>query len=90
MKLSCTETGHQGLILIVNFSLSLLLLLLLLVVVVVVVVLLLLYSQAYLLNTRLVGNFQLVSYLSVFGWDNCNLRTAYYVDLTDVTFSSPE
>ena len=80
MKLSCTETGHQGLILIVNFSLSLLLLLLLL----------LLYSQAYLLNTRLVGNFQLVSHLSVFGWDNCNLRTAYYVDLTDVTFSSPE
>ena len=87
MKLSCTETGHQGLILIVNFSLSLLLLLLLLLL---VVVLLLLYSQAYLLNTRLVGNFQLVSYLSVFGWDNCNLRTAYYVDLTDVTFSSPE
>ena len=80
MKLSCTETGHQGLILIVNFSLSLLLLLLLL----------LLYSQAYLLNTRLVGNFQLVSHLSVFGWDNRNLRTAYYVDLTDVTFSSPE
>ena len=79
MKLSCTETGHQGLILIVNFSLSLSLLLLLL-----------LYSQAHLLNTRLVGNFQLVSHLSVFGWDNCNLRTAYYVDLTDVTFSSPE
>ena len=82
MKLSCTETGHQGLILIVNFSLSLSLLLLLL--------LLLLYSQAHLLNTRLVGNFQLVSHLSVFGWDNRNLRTAYYVDLTDVTFSSPE
>ena len=81
MKLSCTETGHQGLILIVNFSLSLSLLLLLL---------LLLYSQAHLLNTRLVGNFQLVSHLSVFGWDNRNLRTAYYVDLTDVTFSSPE
>ena len=78
MKLSYTETGHQGLILTVNFSLSLLLLLLLL------------YSQAYLLNTRLVGNFQLVSHLSVFGWDNCNLRMAYYVDLTDVTFSSPE
>ena len=77
MKLSCTETGHQGLILIVNFSLSLSLLLLL-------------YSQAHLLNTRLVGNFQLVSHLSVFGWDNRNLRTAYYVDLTDVTFSSPE
>ena len=77
MKLSCTETGHQGLILIENFSLSLSLLLLL-------------YSQAHLLNTRLVGNFQLVSHLSVFGWDNCNLRTAYYVDLTDVTFSSPE
>ena len=76
MKLSCTETGHQGLILIVNFSLSLLLLLL--------------YSQAHLLNTRLVGNFQLVSHLSVFGWDNRNLRTAYYVDLTDVTFGSPE
>ena len=73
MKLSCTETGHQGLILIVNFSLSLSLLLLL-------------YSQARLLNTRLVGNFQLVSHLSVFGWDNRNLRTAYYVDLTDVTF----
>ena len=81
MKLSSTEIGHQGLILIVNFSLSLSLLLLLL---------LLLYSQAHLLNTRLVGNFQLVSHLSVFGWDNCNLRTAYYVDLTDVTFSSPE
>ena len=80
MKLSSTETGHQGIILIVNFSLSLSLLLLLL----------LLYSQAHLLNTRLVGNFQLVSHLSVFGWDNCNLRTAYYVDLTDVTFSSPE
>ena len=80
MKLSCTETGHQGLILIVNFSLSLSLLLLLL----------LLYSQAHLLNTRLVGNFQLVSHLSVFGWDNPNLRMAYYVDLTDVTFSSPE
>ena len=78
MKLSCTETGHQGLILIVNFSLSLSLLLLLL------------YSQVHLLNTRLVGNFQLVSHLSVFGWDNRNLRTAYYVDLTDVTFSSPE
>ena len=78
MKLSSTETGHQGTILIVNFSLSLSLLLLLL------------YSQAHLLNTRLVGNFQLVSHLSVFGWDNCNLRTAYYVDLTDVTFSSPE
>ena len=77
MKLSCTETGHQGLILIVNFSLSLSLLLLL-------------YSQAHLLNTRLVGNLQLVSHLSVFGWDNCNLRSAYYVDLTDVTFSSPE
>ena len=77
MKLSCTETGHQGLILIVNFSLSLSLLLLL-------------YSQAHLLNTRLVGNFQLVSHLFVFGWDNRNLRTAYYVDLTDVTFSSPE
>ena len=77
MKLSCTETGHQGLILIVNFSLSLSLLLLL-------------YSQAHLLNTRLVGNFQLVSHLSVFGWDNRNLRMAYYVDLTDVTFSSPE
>ena len=82
MKLSCTETGHQGLILIVNFSLSLSLLLLLL--------LLLLYSQAHLLNTRLVGNFQLVSHLSVFGWDNCNLLTTYYVDLADVTFSSPE
>ena len=79
MKLSCTETGHQGLMLIVNFSLSLSLLLLLL-----------LYSQAHLLNTRLVGNFQLVSHLSVFGWDNRNLRMAYYVDLTDVTFSSPE
>ena len=78
MKLSSTETGHQGLILIVNFSLSLSL------------ILLLLYSQAHLLNTRLVGNFQLVSHLSVFGWDNCNLHTAYYVDLTDVTFSSPE
>ena len=77
MKLSSTETGHQGLILIVNFSLSLSLLLLL-------------YSQAHLLNTRLVGNLQLVSHLSVFGWDNCNLRSAYYVDLTDVTFSSPE
>ena len=80
MKLSCTETGHQGLILIVNFSLSLSLLLLLL----------LLYSQAHLLKTRLVGNFQLVSHLSVFGWDNCNLLTTYYVDLADVTFSSPE
>ena len=79
MKLSCTETGHQGLILIVNFSLSLSLLLLLL-----------LYSQAHLLNTRLVGNFQLVSHLSVFGWDNCNLLTTYYGDLADVTFSSPE
>ena len=79
MKLSCTETGHQGLMLIVNFSLSLSLLLLLL-----------LYSQAHLLNTRLVGNFQLVSHLSVFGWDNCNLLTTYYVDLADVTFSSPE
>ena len=77
MKLSCTETGHPGLILIVNFSLSL-------------SFLLLLYYQAHLLNTRLVGNFQLVSHLSVFGWDNRNLRTAYYVDLTDVTFSSPE
>ena len=77
MKLSCTETGHQGLILIVNFSLSLSLSLLL-------------YYQAHLLNTRLVGNFQLVPHLSVFGWDNRNLRTAYYVDLTDVTFSSPE
>ena len=77
MKLSCTETGHQGLILIVNCSLSLSLLVLL-------------YSQAHLLNTRLVGNFQLVLHLSVFGWDNCNLGTAYYVDLTDVTFSSPE
>ena len=78
MKLSCTETGHQGLILTVNFSLSLSLLLLLL------------YSQAHLLNILLVGNFQLVSHLSVFGWDNPNLRMAYYVDLTDVTFSSPE
>ena len=77
MKLSCTETGDQGLILIVNCLLSLSLLVLL-------------YSQAHLLNTCLVGNFQLFSHLSVSGWDNCNLRTTYYVDLTDVTFSSPE
>ena len=76
MKPSSTETRHQGL---VNFSLSLLLLLLL------VLLLLLSYSQAHLLSTRLLGNFQLVSHLSVFRWD-CNLRSAYYVDLTDVTF----
>ena len=46
MKLSWTETGHQG---IVNFSLSL------------SSSLLLLYSQTHLLSTRLVGNFQSVS-----------------------------
>ena len=78
MKQSSTETGHQG---IVNFSLSLSSLLLLLI----------LPGPSSEKSSRRQLSSSFTLYLSVLGWDNCNLRTAYFVDLTDVTFnSSPE
>ena len=65
MKLSWTETGHQG---IVNFSLSLSSSLLLSI----------LPDSSFEYSSRRQLSISFTVHLFIFGWD-CNLRTAYYV-----------
>ena len=76
MELSRSETGHQGL---VNFSLLLSSSLLLLI----------LPGSSFEYSSRRQLSISFTVDLFIFGWD-CNLGTTYYVDLTDVDFSSPK
>ena len=71
MKLSCTETGHQG---IVNFSLSLSSSLLLL---------LILPDSSFEYSSRRQLSISFTVHFFIFGWD-CNLRTAYYVTFSSL------